>query len=106
MAEALAAEERKRTEAVEREGADRGETKWYLSVQQPPRPAHSALRIVEAGYSVLDANVEDVMSDDNEEAGETTPRLVAGRKNFGKFNRKTEVAQNAASSSQPASTLR
>ena len=94
VAEALAAEERKRAEAIEREGADRGETKWYLSVQQSSRPAKSAsaLKFVSAGYSVLDA-AEDVgpaESDEDEEGVNTRP-LVQGRMNFGKFSRKPDV---------------
>ncbi|KAK5683286.1 hypothetical protein LTS10_004817 [Elasticomyces elasticus] len=103
--EALAAEERLRSEALDREAADRGETKWYLSVQQPDTPAQeSPLRIVSAGYSMLDAaaTAKEQHSEDGEV--EQTRPSIAGRRSFGRFNKTVEKQQNPdASSSDPDS---
>ena len=92
VAEALAAEEQKRSEAIEREGADRGETKWYLNFKDPQKPAtQSPLRIVSAGYSTLDGNnATSSSADEDQEEDHTMP--VSGRRSFGKFNRKIEVS--------------
>lgn len=97
--EALAAEEQKRNEALEREAARRGETKWYLSIQEPQSPAIKlpALRIVSAGFGALDsasAVQPDAASDDDDVARKGRPQM-SGRRSFGKFNRKLEVCLNA-----------
>src|ERR1700761_3958345 len=66
--EALAEEERKRTAALEREAADRGESKWYLSFKEAPKQETlSPLRIVSAGYSTLDAAAWRGSSSDDDE---------------------------------------
>ena len=95
--EALAAEEQKRTAALEREAADRGESKWYLSFKEPSKLAvESPLRIVSAGYSTLDAakpakeQSPDSDGEEEEEEAHATPR-IHGRRSFGKFKRKGEV---------------
>ena len=83
--DALASEERKRSEAIEREAADRGESKWYLSYKEPQAPAvESPLRIVSAGYSALDASGNNRSS---EEENEGSKPPVVGRRSFGNFNR-------------------
>ena len=90
--EALAAEEQKRTEALEREAADRGETKWYLSFKEQQAPmAESPLRIVSAGYSTLDAATHPKDRSSEEDADLDVPQQVKGRWSFGKFNRSLEV---------------
>ena len=93
--EALAAEEQKRNEALEREGARRGETKWYLSIQEPALPAvkPTALRVVSAGFAALDAESAvqpGLLSEDEDATGSRRPQM-SGRRSFGKFNRKLEV---------------
>lgn len=87
--EAVAAEERQREEAFDREAADRGESKWYLSFKQPQKPASaSPFRVVSAGYSTLDgSNTKDQDSEDEDES--TGPHV--GRRSFGKFNKGLEV---------------
>ena len=87
--EAVAAEERQREEAFDREAADRGESKWYLSFKQPQKPASaSPFRVVSAGYSTLDgSNTKDKNSEDEAESAE--PQV--GRRSFGKFNKGLEV---------------
>lgn len=85
-------EEKKRLEAAEREAAARGETKWYLSVQQAPRPTEqSPLRIISTGYGALDSGKgaqEDEDESDDDFAQSTS---APGRMNFGNFNRKQSV---------------
>lgn len=74
---AIAAEELKRTQAIERAAAEAGETRWVLSFREPEKEArqHNALRVVSAGYADLDNEDED---DDEDEA----PQV--GRMTFGK----------------------
>lgn len=89
--EAPTPEEQKREEAFAREAAARGDSKWYLSFQEPQSPAVlSPLRIVSAGYGALDsAGAAQEQASDEEE--ENARPQMAGRRSFGKFNRATEV---------------
>ena len=90
--DALAEEERVRQEVLEREGRDRGETKWYLSFKEPAaKEVRTPLRIVSAGYSMLDvtAAAKDRSSKDDNEHNDTP--TVQGRRNFGNFSRKSQV---------------
>ena len=91
-AEAPTPEEQRREEAFAREAAARGDSKWYLSFQEPQSPAVSSpLRIVSAGYGALDsAGVAREHSSEGEENGEARPQ-TAGRRSFGKFSSATEV---------------
>lgn len=104
MQEAMASEERRRTAALDREALDRGDTKWYLSFQNPQSPAtESPLRIVSAGFSALDAvdgrkDIESEDEDEDEDEGLTRPQLP-GRRSFGKFNKAVEKQQNPDMSS-------
>ncbi|KAI7249522.1 hypothetical protein KC343_g3957 [Hortaea werneckii] len=100
--EAVAAEERQREEAFNREAADRGESKWYLSFKQPQKPASaSPFRVVSAGYSTLDgSNMKDKDSEDEGESAE--PQV--GRRSFGKFNKGLEKQQNPNMSSDSDSS--
>ena len=89
---ALAAEEQKRTEALERKAAEMGDTKWYLSFKAPRSPAaQSPLRIVPAGYSTLDALAASRDGSSENEDDLLTLLQVEGRRSFGKFNRAIEV---------------
>nr|POE72791.1 hypothetical protein CFP56_30730 [Quercus suber] len=82
--------ERKRATAVEREGAERGETKWYLSFQEPQAVTQdSSFRINQAGFSAIDAPG----SSRNTET-EEVPDNRSGRRSFGKFNKTLEKQQN------------
>jgi len=75
--------------------SDRGETKWYLSVQQPAAPAQeSPLQIVSAGYSTLDAAVSARERSDGGDEVERARPSVQGRRSFGKFNKVVEVCYN------------
>jgi hypothetical protein len=87
-------EEKKRMEASEREAAAKGETKWYLSVQQAPKPTEqSPLRIISTGYGALDSGKGVQYSDSEDDAPQTTD--APGRMNFGNFNRKQAVSSRA-----------
>jgi hypothetical protein len=93
--DALASEERKRVEALEKEAANRGETKWYLSIKEPaPQAAKSPLRVVSAGYSTLDADSKQQRSADEEEDDTDSRSQIHGRRSFGNFNRKIEVSKD------------
>lgn len=84
-------EEKKRMEASEREAAAKGETKWYLSVQQAPKPTEqSPLRIISTGYGALDSG-NGAQYSDSEEDDEPEVTSAPGRMNFGNFNRKQPV---------------
>lgn len=73
---AVAAEELKRNQAIERAAAEAGETRWVLSFSEPEKEARqrNALRVVSAGYADLD-NEDD---SDEDEVPQT------GRMSFGK----------------------
>lgn len=81
------ADEQRRVEALEKEAARRGETKWYLSFREPQvQASESPLRIVSAGFSALDAGHDDEARTAQEDE-ETVRPQVAGRKSFGNFNK-------------------
>ncbi|OJD33006.1 zinc knuckle protein [Diplodia corticola] len=74
---AIAAEELKRTKAIDRAAAEAGETRWVLSFREPEKEARqmNPLRVMSAGYAALD-NGDD--SDEDDDA----PQV--GRMSFGK----------------------
>ncbi|KAK6415366.1 hypothetical protein LTR95_017594 [Oleoguttula sp. CCFEE 5521] len=95
---AQAREEQIRQAVLEREGTAKGDTRWYLSVQQIAKPAvESPLRIVSAGYSALDAGSARKAED---EEGDTVvqPKIVHGRMNFGFSRRPVKVDDEELSS--------
>ena len=97
---ALAAEEAKRSEAIERQAAEAGETKWVLSFrdEEGATNGHAAgnLRVVTNGYADIDRAVETCRLDD-----ESWRPLVVGRRSFGKFNRALEVRFDEHQISRP-----
>ncbi|KAL0259127.1 hypothetical protein SLS55_006632 [Diplodia seriata] len=74
---AIAAEELKRTQAIDRAAAEAGETRWVLSFREPEKEARqrNPLRVVSAGYAALD-------NDDDSDEEDDTPQV--GRMSFGK----------------------
>lgn len=95
---AVAAEEAKREEALERQAAEAGETKWFLSFRPEERDGglghghrggDGSLRVMSASYSGLD---HDSLSADWDE-GVIRPAAVVGRRSFGRFNRALEVSR-------------
>jgi hypothetical protein len=71
MQAALAAEERKRQEALDRAAANSGETKWVLSYKDNSKP--QGMRVVHAGFAAIDAD-----EDGSEEEGFAPPRMQFG----------------------------
>jgi len=97
-------EEKKRMEASEREAAAKGETKWYLSVQQAPKPTEqSPLRIISTGYGALDSGKGAQYSDSEDDEPQMTS--APGRMNFGNFNRKQAVGRVAVTRNQKCGYL-
>ena len=81
---ALAVEEAKRAEALERQQAEVGETKWVLSFQKEDRAGGAqVLRVDEVGYEGIDAL-------QGHEDEPWRPAMV-GRRSFGRFNKALEV---------------
>ena len=89
---ALAAEEAKRSEALERQAAEAGETKWVLSFRDDHSGGaqtgthNGSVRVITTGYSDIDHGVEQRGHD-----GEPWRPQMVGRRSFGKFNRALEV---------------
>jgi hypothetical protein len=82
---ALAAEELKRAQAIERQAAEAGETRWVLSFRDPEESGEGkgrepALKVVSAGFAVIDAVGDGELSKEKEGVG----RTVGGRRRFGK----------------------
>jgi hypothetical protein len=74
---AMASEEKKRQQAVEKAARAAGETRWYLSFKDPDEITKKpqGMTVVKAGWAELDA-------DGSSDEGERKP---AGRMIFGKF---------------------
>ncbi|KAF2859715.1 hypothetical protein K470DRAFT_264998 [Piedraia hortae CBS 480.64] len=71
------------------------ETKWRLNVRDlPVRNCEPPLRVVPAGFTVLDGEVED--AEDEDGPGRSK---MEGRKSYGKFNKSVERQQNADATS-------
>ncbi|TKA72620.1 hypothetical protein B0A49_02669 [Cryomyces minteri] len=109
MQAAMAAEELKRTAALERAAADAGESKWVLSFQDPEDSIpKNALNVISAGFSMLDSpgTYNHHSSAENEEDEQVQRPQVIGRRSFGKFNSALEKQQNpdASSSSSDSSS--
>lgn len=103
LADLLAVEEIKRAQVIEREGWERGESRWVLKT---PKAAGSeqgnGVRVVMAGYGDLDVTPRggtssDEAGEDEAEAAATTRPQVMGRRSFGNFNRAEPKAAKAAS---------
>lgn len=100
--DALAAEELKRSQAVDRAAADAGESKWVLSFHDD-QPSHvqTPLRIISAGYSTIDSATSAPQREDDDDDAYTTRPSLPGRRSFGKFNKTIERQQNPDLSSSP-----
>jgi hypothetical protein len=83
---ALAEEELKRSQAIERQAAELGETKWVLSVQQPKAQGNN-LQIVSASFGDIDAS-----DSESEEDGKDTVR-PSGRMTYGKVRHDLQLCQ-------------
>ncbi|KAF2403065.1 hypothetical protein EJ06DRAFT_318815 [Trichodelitschia bisporula] len=94
---AVQAEELKRTQAIERQAADAGETKWVLTVRDPS-PAAPLAHIVRTGFADIDAaGLDDSGDGDNDE------QTAIGRQTFGKKPKKHVVSKSEDSESESGS---
>ncbi|KAL2354768.1 hypothetical protein BJ546DRAFT_1061061 [Cryomyces antarcticus] len=103
---AMAAEELKRTAALERAAADAGESKWVLSFQDPDDSIpKNALNVLSIGFSMLDSpgTYNHHSSAEDEEDEQVRRPQVIGRRSFGKFNSALEKQQNPDASSSSSS---
>jgi hypothetical protein len=90
---ALTEEEVTRQAALERQGAEAGDTRWVLNFEDERLPLHSntaTLQIVQTGFANLDSLSPSQIRSLDEEDSHDKP-LVVGRRSFGKFNRVLEV---------------
>lgn len=76
---AIAAEELKREQALEKAAADAGETRWVLSFRDEDNSGKGMLRVVSKGFAEIDR-------DEGWEASEEEEKpMVGGRMSFGKI---------------------
>jgi hypothetical protein len=92
---ALAVEEQKRLDALERQGIETGDTRWAFSFRDEKIGKGSAtgLKVVQAGFATLD-NTYNTTSTNHSDSDDDEPwrsNVILGRKSFGKFNRALEV---------------
>ena len=92
---ALAAEEAKRLEVLERQAADAGETKWVLNL---PRQdiERIGFTIVNAGYGTIDSSGSYLQDGENEAIPAQRPDMP-GRRSYGDFGKQeVGITQHAS----------
>ena len=83
MQAAVAEEERKRQQALERQAAEKGETKWVLSVRESrSKTQGQGLRVSTAGLAEIDELDRD--NDSEEGDSEEERKVTRGRMRYGK----------------------
>ncbi|KAI9841130.1 MAG: hypothetical protein M1837_000974 [Sclerophora amabilis] len=98
----IAADEVKRDKALQRQAAEAGETRWVLSFKDglgrnpPDVKTHPSRQVVTASYASIDGLPSKRAVETVEE--EQGPRKTsnAGRRSFGRFNRRLEKTQQNA----------
>ncbi|KAH7135015.1 hypothetical protein B0J11DRAFT_149557 [Dendryphion nanum] len=89
---ALAAEEKKREDAIARAAEKAGETRWFLSFQDPRDGARKpGMNVIQAGFATIDAE-----SDDNDE-----DELKPGRIQFGGGVKREDTDGSSDDSDEP-----
>lgn len=97
--DALAEEDRKRQQVLDRQAADAGDTKWRLSSSSAVKT--KVLNVISAGYSQIDMSRNaDNRQEEVDSEDESPARTSSGRKSFGRFNKTLEVSLDAISSGQ------
>jgi hypothetical protein len=99
--QALAAEEARRQIALNRQAAEAGDTRWVINFEgagnargnrenglgeEGEEDKKPALRIMQAGFAAIDRGLGGKVLEE-----EADQPVMAGRRSFGKFNRKLEV---------------
>ena len=92
---ALASEEAKRQIALDKQASEAGDTRWVLNFQQngskSKGPGWGSLRIQQASFAAIDRNAAATPRAMYLEEESSDNAIIAGRRSFGKFNRKLEV---------------
>lgn len=90
--DALAKEEEKSLAALDRLATESGDTRWVLNIKEQNHPVSSmSLRVVQAGYAILDS-----LTSQNTAIDELIEEpTILGRRSFGKFNRDLEVCSQS-----------
>ncbi len=90
---ALAADELKRQEALDRQAVEAGDTKWILNFTEAPNyTSASELTIISAGYNAVDSRRLPIAdSDEVQQENYFSSLPVTGRKTFGNFSTIKEV---------------
>lgn len=101
---ALAEEELKRAQAIERQAAEAGETRWVLNFEEDKNTPTKNFNVVNAGYGELDAQDNAHKYQHGENGFESSSPMLLGRRSFGKFKdpdivTKDDVASDESSSS-------
>ncbi len=87
---AVAAEEAKRAEAIERQAAEIGETRWALSFMEDQAAHETPMAVVTAGYASLDSAVLSAPSPRENRNGVSRSEKV-GRISYGNYKSRREV---------------
>lgn len=97
---AVASEELKRAEAMERQAERAGETRWFLSFQDESQGAMEAgtsnskgLQVIQTGFASIDEMASGSGQEETKMDHPGKPRGV-GRMNFGNFSHASEVSNN------------
>ncbi|KAI9827722.1 MAG: hypothetical protein M1832_004211 [Thelocarpon impressellum] len=102
----LAEEEAKRLKAVERQGAEAGESRWVLSFKDSSlhgdgRGPSRRLQVVDAGYATIDEATRSSVQGDPD----GNPRTAnVGRRTFGRLQRSAEASEKQEEDSSPSAS--
>lgn len=92
---ALASEEAKRQIALDKQALEAGDTRWVLNFEQSGRQGSAAgrgsLRVQQASFAAIDRGAVAAPRVVYEEEESLDHPVMAGRRSFGKFNRRLEV---------------
>lgn len=91
---ALATEEAKRQIALDKQAAEAGDTRWVLNFEQNGQRGsgtRDSLRVQPASFAAIDRSAVSAPKVIYEKDDSLDQPVMAGRRSFGKFNRKLEV---------------
>lgn len=92
---ALASEEAKRQIALDKQALEAGDTRWVLNFEQngskESGQQRGNLRIQKSSFAAIDRNAAVTPKTVPREEEISDNAIIAGRRSFGKFNRKLEV---------------
>ncbi|KFY98057.1 hypothetical protein V498_01698 [Pseudogymnoascus sp. VKM F-4517 (FW-2822)] len=94
---ALASEEAKRQIALDKQASEAGDTRWVLNFEQngsDKGPGRGNLKIQQASFSAIDRDSAATPRVFYQAVETSDNAIFAGRRSFGKFNRKLEKLQD------------